>query len=150
MKRCLIFFKPDNKVSNKMLVGENNDHQVVARRSGKRVMYAPCLDVAEAWKELCTLRVSDGIVARVAMPDHVFTAVVNHFITKNLRFGVRRIKFHDNAPAHRSALVKAVQEENWRFATFRCDFWYIHTSYLAIGVAGSKTVVPTEALFTSV
>jgi hypothetical protein len=39
--------------------------------------------------------------------DHVLTAVINHYVTKNTRAVLRWIKLlHDNAPAHMSALVK--------------------------------------------
>ena len=95
-----------------MWVGENNERPVVARRSRsvRKVMYALFFD-------------SDGIVARVSVPencsvtgtfyrDFVLSAVVNHCQAKHPRAGVRRIKLlHDNAPAHRSAVVKSYLEE---------------------------------------
>ena len=66
---------------------------------------------------------SNGIVARVSVPencsvtgtfyrDFVLSAVVNHYQAKRPRAGVRGIKLlHDNAPAHRSAVVKSYLEE---------------------------------------
>ena len=108
----LYFFEPDNKLNNKMWVGENNERSVVAcrSRSVRREMYALFFD-------------SDGIVARVSVPencsvtgtfyrDFVLSAVVNHYQAKRLRAGVRGINLlHDNAPAHRSAVVKSYLEE---------------------------------------
>ena len=42
----------------------------------------------------------------------VLSAVVNHYQAKRPRAGVRAIKLlHDNAPAHRSAVVKSYLEE---------------------------------------
>ena len=74
----LYFFEPDNRLNNKMWVGENNERPVVARRirSIRKVMYALFFD-------------SDGIVVRVSVPencsvtrtfyrDFVLSAVVNH------------------------------------------------------------------------
>jgi hypothetical protein len=53
-----------------------------------------------------------GSVTRTFYHDHVLIAVVYHYITKNPRSGVRRIKLrHDNAPAYRSASVQAYLEE---------------------------------------
>ena len=76
------FFEPDNKLNNKMWVGENNDHPVVARRrrSVRRVMYALFFD-------------RDGIVARVSVPENcsltgtfyrdlVLSAIFNHYQAK--------------------------------------------------------------------
>ena len=81
----LYFSEPDNKLNNKMWVGENNECPVVARRSRSvgRVMYALFFD-------------SDGIVARVSVPEncsvtgtfyHVRSAVVNHYQVKRPRAG---------------------------------------------------------------
>jgi hypothetical protein len=59
----------------------------------------------------------DGIAAHVAVHergdrDHVLTAVVNNYITKNQMPGVYRIKLlHDNAPAHRSVSDQAYLEK---------------------------------------
>ena len=55
----LYCFEPDNKLKNKMWVGENNDRPVVAcwSRSVRRVMYALFFD-------------SDGIVALVSVPEN--------------------------------------------------------------------------------
>ena len=55
----LYFFEPDNKLNNKMWLGENNERPVVARRSRsvRRVMYALFFD-------------SDGIVASVSVPEN--------------------------------------------------------------------------------
>ena len=102
----LYFFEPDNKLNNKMWVGENNEHPVVARqsRSVRRVMYALFFD-------------SNRIVARVSAPencsvtqtfyhDFVLSAVVIHYQAKRSRAGVRGIKLlHDNAPTHRSEVL---------------------------------------------
>jgi hypothetical protein len=55
MKRGVILFEPNNKLSNKMWVGKSSDRSVVARR-------------AEALKELSNFD-SDGIVARDAVPQ---------------------------------------------------------------------------------
>ena len=81
----LYFYEPDNKLNNKMWVGENNECPMVARRSrsARRVMYALLFD-------------SDGIVARVSVPencsvtgifyrDFVLSAVVNHYQAKRPR-----------------------------------------------------------------
>ena len=106
------FFEPDNKLNNKMWVGENNERPVVARRSRsvRRVMYALFFD-------------SDEIVAHVSVPencsvtgtfyrDFVLSAVVNHHQAKRPRAGVRGIKLlHDTAPTHRSAVVNSYLEE---------------------------------------
>ena len=56
---CAYFFEPDNKLNNKMWVGENNERPMVARRSRsvRRVMYALFFD-------------SDGIVAPVSVPEN--------------------------------------------------------------------------------
>ena len=55
----IYFFVPDNKLNNKMWVGENNERPVVAcrSRSVRRVMYALFFD-------------SDGIVAHVSVPEN--------------------------------------------------------------------------------
>ena len=95
----LYFFEPDNKLNNKIWVGENNERPVVARRSRRvrRVMYALFFE-------------SDGIAAHVSVPencsvtgtfyrDFILSAVVNHHQAKRPRAGVRGIKLlHDNAP----------------------------------------------------
>ena len=96
----LYFFEPDNKLNNKIWVGENNAYpMMVARlsRSVRRVMYALFFD-------------SGGIVACVSVPencsvtgtfyrDFVLSAVVNHYQAKRPRAGVRGIRLlHDNAP----------------------------------------------------
>ena len=95
-----------------MLVGENKERPVVARRSRsvRRVMNALFFD-------------SDGIVARVSVPencsiagtfylDFILSAVVTYYQGKRPRAGVLRVKLlHDNAPAHRSAVVKSYLAE---------------------------------------
>ena len=55
----LYFFEPENKLNNKMWVGENNECPIVARRSRsvRRVMYTLFFD-------------SNGIVARVTVPEN--------------------------------------------------------------------------------
>ena len=55
----LYFFDPDNKMNNKMWVGENNERPVVARwsRSVRRVRYAPFFD-------------NNRIVAYVSVPEN--------------------------------------------------------------------------------
>ena len=81
----LYVLEPDNKLNNKMWVGENNETPVVARRSRsvRRVLYALSID-------------SDGLVARVSVPencsitetfyrDFVLSAVVNHYHAKRPR-----------------------------------------------------------------
>ena len=78
------FFEPDNKLNNKMWVGENNERPVVAHqsRSVERVMYALFFD-------------SNGIVAHLSVPencsitgtfycDFVLSAIVNHYHAKVL------------------------------------------------------------------
>ena len=95
-----------------MWVGENNERPVVAHlsRSVRRVMYALFFD-------------SNGIVACASVPenhsvtvtffrDFVLSAVVNHYQAKHPRAGLRGIQLlHDNAPAHRTAVVKFYLEE---------------------------------------
>ena len=66
---------------------------------------------------------SDGIVTHVSVPencsvtgtfycDFVLSAVVNHYQAKHPRAGVQGIKLlQDNAPAHRSAVMKSYLEE---------------------------------------
>ena len=124
----LYFFEPDNKLNNKMCVGENNVCPVVARR---RVMYALFFD-------------SNGTVARVSVPencsvtetfyhDFVLSAIINHYQVKGPRAEVQGIKLlHDNAPANRSAVVKSYLEEFHIQALPHppyspdlspCDFW---------------------------
>ena len=87
---------------------------------------------------------SDGIVTCVSVPencsvtgtfyrDFVLSAVVNHYQEKRLRAGVQGIKLlHDNAPAHRSAVMKSFLEEFHiqvlPYPTYSpdlspCDFW---------------------------
>ena len=65
--------------------------------------------------------------------DFVLSAVVNHYQAKRLRARVRGIKLlHDNAPAHRSAVVKSYLEEfhiqvlphpPYSPDLSPCDFW---------------------------
>ena len=44
--------------------------------------------------------------------DFVLSVIVNHYLAKHSRAGVRGIKLlHDNAPAHSSAVVKSYLEE---------------------------------------
>ena len=105
----LYFFELDNKLNNKMWVGENNERPVVARGSVRRVIYGLFFD-------------SDGIVACISVPencsvtgafyrDFVLSAIVNHYQAKRPRARVRGIKLlHNNAPAHRSAVVKSYLE----------------------------------------
>ena len=129
----LYFFEPVNKLNNKMWISENNECPVVAcrSRSVRRVMYALFFD-------------SDGILACVSVPencsvtgtfysDFVFSAVVNHYQAKHPRARVRGIKLlRDNAPAHRSAVVKSYLEEfhiqvlphpPYSPDLSPCDFW---------------------------
>lgn len=80
--------------------------------------------MAEASKEFCTLFIfCNGVVASVAVPkhgsvtknfyrDHFLNSVVNLYITKNPRSGVRRSKLlQNNASVHWLALVRAYLEE---------------------------------------
>lgn len=129
----LYFFEPDNKENNKMWVGENNARPVIARRnrSVRRVMYALFFD-------------SDGIVAQVPVPEHssvtgtfykenVLSVIIDHYTAKRPRTGARGIKLlHDNAPAHRSAVVQEYLKENhievlphppYSPDLSPCDFW---------------------------
>ena len=86
----------------------------------------------------------EGIVARVPVPEKrsvtgtfykekVLSAVVDHYATTHPRTGVRGIHIlHDNAPAHRSAVVLEYLEE-MKIKTLPhpayspdlspCDFW---------------------------
>ena len=116
-----------------MWIGEDDERPKIARRSRtvRRVMYALFFD-------------SDGIVARVPVPEHtsvtgtfyknnVLSEVVRHYTAKRPRTGLRGVKLlHDNAPAHRSAVVtKYLQENNIETLPHPpyspdlspCDFW---------------------------
>lgn len=127
------FHEPANKESNKMWIGENDGRPQVARRTrtNKRIMYALFFD-------------SQGIVAKVPVPQHtsvtglfyrdsVLSAVVQHYATARPRTGVRGIKLlHDNAPAHKSALVLSYLADNnietlphpaYSPDLSPCDFW---------------------------
>ena len=108
----LSFFEPDNKLNNKMWVGENNERPVVAHRSRsvRRVMYALFFDrdgmlTPVSVQENCS-------VTGTFYPDFVLSAVVNPYQAKRPRAGVRGIKLlHDNAPTHHSAVVRSYLEE---------------------------------------
>jgi histone-lysine N-methyltransferase SETMAR len=89
--------------------------------------------------------------------DHVLTATVNHYITKNPKIGMRIIKLHhDNAHAHRQAFVQVNLEEQRMEVLLHpayspdlspCDFWlnpYINHDF---AVAGSKTVGPSLPVY---
>ena len=105
----LFFFEPDNKLNNKMWVGEKSERPVVAHwcRIVRSVMHALFFD-------------SDGIVAHVSVPencsvtrtfyhDFILSAVVNHYQAKSPRSRVQGIKLlHDNIPTHFSAVVNLV------------------------------------------
>ena len=100
---------------------------------------------------------SDGIVARVSVPenssvtetfyrDFVLSAVVNTIRQSARGPGVRGIKLlHDNAPAHRSAVVKSYLEEfhiqvlpHTPYSTdlSPCDFWL--NAYIKSCLQGRK------------
>lgn len=127
------FYEPAGKENNKVWVGQNDDRPQIARRNrtSKRIMYALFFD-------------SQGIVARVPVPegtsvtgsfykDFVLSQVVQHYATARPRTGVRGVKLlHDNAPAHKSALVNSYLEDNhietlphppYSPDLSPCDFW---------------------------
>ena len=100
-------------------------------KSSRRVMYALFFEC-------------DGIVARVPVPEkssvtgtfykeRVLSAVVDHYITKRPRIGVRGLHIlHDNGPDHRSAVVieyleemkiKTLPHPAYSPALSPCDFW---------------------------
>ena len=134
-----------------MWVGENNERPVVARQSRnvRRVMYALFFD-------------SDWIVAHVSMPencsvtrtfycDFVLSAIVNHYQAKRPRARVWGIKLlHDNAPPHRSEVVKSYLKEFHIHVLLHpayspdlspCDFWL--NSYIKSCLRGRKFETPS-------
>ena len=105
------FFDPDNKLNNKMWVGENNEHPMVAHRSRsvRRVIYAVFFD------SNCLAHVSvpeNCSVTGTFYPDFVLSAVVNHYQAKCPRVGVRGIKLlHDNISLISSQSFTAVGQK---------------------------------------
>ena len=109
----LYFLKPDCKENNKVWVCQNGERPQIAKRNktSRRVMYALFFDC-------------DGIVARVQVPEKssvtglfykekVLSAVVDYYARTRSRVGVRGLHIlHDNAPAHRSAVVIEYLEEH--------------------------------------
>lgn len=127
------FYEPDGKEKNKVWVGENDERPQIARRArtSKRIMYALFFDC-------------QGMVARIPIPegrsvtgifyrDSVLSAVVSHYTTARPGTGVRGIKLlHDNAPAHKSVVVKSYLSDNsietlphpaYSPDLAPCDFW---------------------------
>lgn len=127
------FYEPDSKQKNKVWVGENDGRPQIARRArtSKRIMYALFFDC-------------QGMVARIPVPegrsvtgtfyrDSVLAAAVCHYTADRPCTGVRGIKLlHDNAPAHKSAVVTSYLSDNnidtlphapYSPDLAPCDFW---------------------------
>lgn len=127
------FFEPAGKENNKVWIGQNGDRPQIARRSRsiKRVLYALFFDAS-------------GMVLQYPVPEHtsvtgklyaekILPGVVNHYIATRPRTGVRGLKLlHDNAPAHKSAVVidyltskrlSTLEHPPYSPDLAPCDFW---------------------------
>jgi histone-lysine N-methyltransferase SETMAR len=129
----IYFFEPDVKKNNKMWIQEVGQRPQIARRSRtvKKVLYAIFFN-------------SKGPVVQVPVPESrsvtgtfykekVLKKVVDHYEKTRPRTGTRGIKLlHDNAPAHKSAVVteylntsdiQTLPHPAYSPDLSPCDFW---------------------------
>ena len=106
-------FQPDSKAKNKVLVSSEGNRPVIAHhcKTSNRMLYAIFCD-------------SKGPVFQILVPkgssvtgkfyrESVLTQLVDFYQKRRLRTGVRGIKLlHDNAPAHKSAMVQEYLKES--------------------------------------
>ena len=134
MKPSWIYhFQPDSKAKNKVWVSSEGNRPVIGRRckTSNRMLYAIFFD-------------SKGTVLQIPVPKgsfvtgkfdrkSVLTQLVDFYQKRRPRTGVRGIKLlHDNAPAHKSAMVQEYLKESGLDVSDHlpyspdlspCDFW---------------------------
>ena len=126
-------FQPDSKAKNKVWVSSEGDRPVIARhfKTSNRMFYAIFFD-------------SKGPVLQIPVPngssviekfygESVLTQLVDFYQKRRPCTGVRGIKLlHDNAPAHKSAMVLEYLKESglnvldhppYSPDLSLCDFW---------------------------
>ena len=126
-------FQPDSKAKNKFWVSSECNRPVIAghRKTSNRMLYAIFFD-------------SKGPVLLIPVPkgssvtgkfyrESVLTQLVDFYQKRRLRTSIRGIKLlHDNAPAHKSAMVQEYQTEYgldvldhppYSPDLSPCDFW---------------------------
>ena len=105
-------FQPDSKAKNKVWVSSEGDRPVIVRhcKTSNRILYAIFFN-------------SKGPVLQIPVPkgssvtgkfyrESVLTQLVDLYQKRRPRTGVRGIKLlHDNAPAHKSAMVQEYLKE---------------------------------------
>ena len=106
-------FQPDSKAKNKVWVLSNGNRPVIACRckTSNRMLYAIFFDLKGPVLQIPVPKGSS--VTGKFYRESVLTQLVDFYQKRRSRTGVRGIKLlHDNAPAHKSAMVQEYLKES--------------------------------------
>ena len=106
-------FQPDSKAKNKVWVSSEGDRPVNARRckTSNCMLYAIFFDSKGPVLQIPVLKGSS--VTGKFYRESVLTQLLDFYQKRRPRTGVRGIKLlHDNAPAHKSAMVQEYLKES--------------------------------------
>ena len=126
-------FQPDSTPENKVWVSSEGDRHVIARhcKTSNRMLYAIIFDSKGPVLQIPVPKGS--FVTRKFYRESVLTQLVDFYQRRRPHTGVRGIKLlHDNAPAHKSAMVQEYLKESgldvlnhppYSPDLSPCDFW---------------------------
>ena len=106
-------FQPDSKAKNKVWVSSEGDRPVIARhwKTSNHILYAIFCDSKGPVFQIPVQKGSS--VTGKFYRESVLTKLVEFYQKRRPRTGVRGIKLlHDNAPAHKSAMVPEYLKES--------------------------------------
>ena len=106
-------FQPDSKSKNKVWVSSEGDRPVIARccKTSNRMLFAIFFDLKSPVLQIPVPKGSS--VTGKFYRESVLTQLVDFYQKCRPRTGVRGIKLlHDNAPAHKSAMVQELLKES--------------------------------------
>ena len=130
---CIYHFQPDSKAKNEVWVSSEGDRPLIARRckTSNRMFYAIFFDLKGPVLQIPVLKGSS--VTGKFYRESVLTQLVDFHQKSRSCTGVRSIKLlHDNAPAHKSAMVQEYLKESgldildhppYSPDLSPCDFW---------------------------
>ena len=126
-------FQPDSKAKNKVWVSSEGDRPVLARRckTSNRLLYAIFFD-SKGPVLLIPVQKGSAVTGKFYR-ESVLTQLVDFYQKRRSCTSVRGIKLlHDNAPAHKSAMVQEYLKESglnvldhppYSHDLSPCDFW---------------------------
>ena len=106
-------FQPNSKAKNKVWVSSEDDRPVIARccKTSNRMLYAIFFDSKDLVFQIPVPKGSS--VSGKFYRESVLTQLVDFYQKRRPRTGVRGIQLHhDNAPAHKSAMVQEYLKES--------------------------------------